>query len=226
MSSCALLDSRDFDNQMSDYLNNDTPMFRANDDFMVISGDTGRYSRTRNEIMKRTPARSQDEYERRYNDSLRGELTRLEAKLSDSEFYEFDRNRDDIGSISEQIYFLRLKPNERREYLSMRNIKRKRIYSTQNGMLARARSVSSIRNRPFQTLGTNRMSVDSPPVYFPKGDVVLGMTMEKVIESWGTPERRDIAGDPKYRNERWSFRKNGAVRHVYFEAGLVQGWGE
>ena len=186
---------------MSEYRMDEQPMFRANADFMVIAGDTGRYSRTQHEIQSRTPASGEDAYEHRYQESLRRELYKLEARLTDNEFNEFDRYRSDIGNTSEQIYFLRLNRMQKEEYLTIRNIKERKV------------TKSNIALRPERG-------------YVATNDVVLGMPMEKVLENWGTPYRRDIAGQVGENNERWAFRKNGVTKYVFFEDGIVQGWGE
>lgn len=204
---CALFEHRDYFDQMSDFNFSDESLFRANDDFMVISGDTGRYHRNEAEILKRTPASGEDAYDSKFQMSLQRELTFLESKLTDDEYYEFDRVRDDIGSLSEQIYFLRLSQSQKNDYLVLKGIKE------------RKRNITRNKNSSRSILQGNETVAAS-------NDVTLGMTMEKVLSNWGTPERRDIAGNPKYRNERWAFRKNGKVRYVYFEDGQVNGWSD
>lgn len=216
-SSCAMFEHRDFERQMGEYqFQNNAPMFQAHEDFMVISGDTGRYSRTDREIRGRTPASGRTLYEQKYQDSLNRELSFLESKMTDDEYYQFDKIRGDIGGTSEQIYFLRLSERERRSYLKIRNlseqttqVERKPAYVNNNRYL----------RRPVVSATDQYMPVS-------KDDVSLGMSMERVMENWGNPERRDVAGDPKFRNERWAFRKNGSVKYIYFESGVVQGWSE
>lgn len=205
---CAMFEERDYFNQMNDFGLMDRPIFSANEDFMVISGDTGRYHRSSKQIWNRTPAKAEDIYERRYQDSLRRELRFLEAKLTDSEFYQFDRYRGDIGDISEQIYFLRLRAKERKEYLNMRNIASLKGNTTQRGAIPK------------------RISSERHQYQSSSNDIMVGMSMESVLANWGTPDRRDIAGKPSYRNERWAFRKNGVMKYIYFESGIVQGWTE
>tara|TARA_B100000749_G_scaffold28537_1_gene20061 strand:+ start:55647 stop:56303 length:657 start_codon:yes stop_codon:yes gene_type:complete len=63
-------------------------------------------------------------------------------------------------------------------------------------------------------------------------DVVLGMTMNAVKESWGDPDFVEVAGDKLYGNERWGYSKyvssesgyNKEQRIIIFEAGRVAGW--
>jgi hypothetical protein len=58
-------------------------------------------------------------------------------------------------------------------------------------------------------------------------DVVLGMTRQQVMTSWGQPQEREVAGRDGSGHERWTygskFSLNGA-RVVIFENGRVAGW--
>jgi hypothetical protein len=208
-SACSLLDRRDFSDEMDEYRYVE-PMFSAHKDFMVMSGDSGRDHRTGREIKTRTPASVEQRYEDMHSNSLRRELKHYEARLTEEEYYEFNRMKDKIGSVSEQIYYLRLNSRERQEYLQIRKIKE-----------------STARNsRGYDGHGPKRVAFHEIPRFVAKNDVSLGMQMDEVVGNWGTPERRDIAGDPKYKNERWAFRKNGKTKYIFFESGRVQGWSE
>lgn len=63
-------------------------------------------------------------------------------------------------------------------------------------------------------------------------DVVVGMSQEAVVQSWGDPDQVEIAGNPVYGNERWVYSRfvsaNGGYerqnRILYFEAGHLIGW--
>lgn len=55
-------------------------------------------------------------------------------------------------------------------------------------------------------------------------DIYLGMEKHDVVRLWGKPARVEVAGNPKIKNERWSFIEDGSVKQVYFESGKVQGW--
>lgn len=215
ISGCSLLEHRDYADEMDMYgFRDDTPLFKANEDFMVISGDTGRYSRNTSEILNRTPSGHSSSYEMNYYKSLEKERAFLETKLTDEEYYEYQKLRADLGGISEQIYYLRLSPRGKREYLEAKNINTRKV----SRHPAQASGEQAVRR--------NRNISAYNPVFTPKNDVTLGMTMSEVQASWGKPERVDIAGDPKYRNQRWAFRKNGRIKYVYFEAGVVNGWSE
>jgi hypothetical protein len=209
LSACSLLDHRDFSNEMDEYRYAE-PMFSAHQDFMVLSGDSGRDHRTNREIKTRTPASINERYEDMHSNSLRRELKHYEARLTEDEYYEFSNMKDEIGSVSEQIYYLRLNSRERQEYLQIRKIKE-----------------NSPRNsRGYDGYGPKRLAFHELPKRNVQNDVVLGMQMDEVVGNWGTPEKRDIAGDPKFKNERWAFRKNGRIKYIYFESGRVQGWSE
>lgn len=209
LSACSLLDRRDFSEEMGEYVY-DEPMFSAHRDFMVMSGDSGRYHRNSREIKSRTPASFKDRYDDMHSQSLNRELRHYEARLTENEYYEFSRMKDKIGSVSEQIYYLRLNERERREYLEIRKIK----------------EIPQRDSRGYHGHGPQRVAFHPTPTRKIKDDVTLGMEMDEVVGNWGTPEKRDIAGDPKFKNERWAFRKNGKIKYIYFESGRVQGWSE
>ena len=58
-------------------------------------------------------------------------------------------------------------------------------------------------------------------------DVVLGMTRQDVLQSWGHPAQREVAGRGGGGHERWVYGSryslNGS-RTVIFENGKVAGW--
>lgn len=194
LSSCAFLEHRDFESEMSDFRMDD-PMFIPNQDFAVVPGDSGMYHRSDDIISSRTPATAESRDRQIYNESLRRELRGLENRLTDSEYSDYIKYRNQIGGESERIYFLRLSKSERIDYLSSRGISVPRYY----------------------TVTENKMAAYS-------NEVVLGMQKNEVIRSWGQPVRREVSGDPRYENERWAFRRNGAVSYIYFSGGVVEGW--
>jgi hypothetical protein len=63
-------------------------------------------------------------------------------------------------------------------------------------------------------------------------DITVGMTRQAVRDSWGEPEAIEVAGNPLYGNERWSYSEqipstegfHSERRTVMFEAGRVIGW--
>ncbi len=65
-----------------------------------------------------------------------------------------------------------------------------------------------------------------------ENDISVGMTQKAVLESWGDPDRTEVAGNPVYGNERWKYSKyvssevgyRRETRYVYFENGVVSGW--
>ena len=54
--------------------------------------------------------------------------------------------------------------------------------------------------------------------------IQIGMSKTQVEQLWGRPVNIEVAGDPRYENERWSFYHQGKMNYVYFESGEVQGW--
>ena len=63
-------------------------------------------------------------------------------------------------------------------------------------------------------------------------DIILGMTPQHVLESWGDPDSKEVAGNSDYGNERWKYAKfipdsegfEKEIRVIYFEHGRVIGW--
>ena len=63
-------------------------------------------------------------------------------------------------------------------------------------------------------------------------DITIGMSKGAVVQSWGDPERKEVAGNPLYGNERWLYNKmvssvdgySKQTRIIYFEGGRVAGW--
>lgn len=208
-SSCSLLDHRDFSKQMDSYQENE-PMFKAHDDFMIISGDSGAWHRSEREIKERTPASFAQRQENLYQSGLKQELKHLEGRLNEEEFFEFDRQREHIGGTSEQIYFLRLPRVDREDYLIIKKIK----------------APSQRRSRGYRGNGAYRLALYEKPMLGVRDDVVLGMSKDDVLGQWGKPLKRNIAGSLDSGNERWAFRRNGKTKYIYFEEGRVQGWNE
>lgn len=208
--SCSLMERRDFSDQMDYDL--DEPMFRANQDFMVVPGDSGRGHRSMAEIQRRTPATQKNRADLTYRASLKGELINLENQLSDREYFQYSQYASKIGTVSERIYFLKLTPWDREEYLQLRRLK-DTSYS------------NSRPNRNYQSSPQRQIAghfVDSSA----GKDVRLGMGMSDVAANWGEPLRRDVAGQSEHQNERWTYRRNGQVKYIYFGGGKVEGWGD
>lgn len=58
-------------------------------------------------------------------------------------------------------------------------------------------------------------------------DVVLGMTRSQVLQSWGEPNMREVAGNGREGHERWRYGSRLSLtgeRIVIFENGRVAGW--
>jgi hypothetical protein len=59
-------------------------------------------------------------------------------------------------------------------------------------------------------------------------DVILGMTRQDVMASWGEPNQKEVAGRGRSGHERWTYGSRyslGESRTVIFENGKVAGWG-
>lgn len=169
--------------------------FVANRDFPTVSGDSGSAYRSRKDIRLRTPATAKNKEKYDYQNALQEELDRLEEQQNDRAFHHYLRFKEKMPTVSERIYFLRLN-----------NLRARDQYLFGKGLLGThgpgPEEREAIRNR----------------------DILLGMSKDSVVESWGRPMRVDVAGNPKYENERWAFHRAGRVHYIYFEGGRVQGW--
>ena len=121
LSSCSLMSSRDFENEMDEFRNDD-PMLIAGEDFQIASGDSGSTSRDYMTVLNRTPPTKKMKEDRKYMKSLRSELAELESELSDNEFQSYASISESLGDESEKIYFLGLTNDEKRSYLELKGL--------------------------------------------------------------------------------------------------------
>lgn len=104
---------------------------------------------------------------------------------------------------------------ERLQFLSLPNREARERF-------AKARGVASI-NRKISPQSLRAIE---------NTDIHKGMLKDAVIESWGEPDMREVAGDETYGNERWHYKKlvssdegyKQERRIIYFESGQVVGW--
>ena len=81
-----------------------------------------------------------------------------------------------------------------------------------------------IANDPNMALSPGRRS-------YKREGLMLGMSMNEVIDTWGRPHDIEVAGQSHLQNERWRYSttairdwKLRPERIVYFERGRVVGW--
>lgn len=195
-SSCSLmLPDRSFVEEME---REDEGFFTPGKDFPVVSGDTGKMGRSREEIQRRTPG---SERSRRYtaeSASLAEELRKKEEGMEEMEVETYLRDKKYLQTDSDKLYYLSLSDRDRASYIQTKQSDLEDELNQKQNMVER-RSIHS-------------------------SELFLGMEKSEVIEIWGKPARIEIAGNPKNQNERWSFVEDGNVRQVYFEGGRVHGW--
>ncbi|MBE2293987.1 MAG: DUF4124 domain-containing protein [Phycisphaerales bacterium] len=58
-----------------------------------------------------------------------------------------------------------------------------------------------------------------------KGQVRVGMTMEEVRRSWGSPDKKNTSFVAGHSHEQWVYRR-GSVQsqYLYFEDGMLTSW--
>jgi hypothetical protein len=187
---------------LSEMERDDSTMYTPNEDFPVMNGDTGTVGWGLNDYRRRTPASADDLRERRTTMSLKQELRALEGQQSEEQSELYEEHKHQLATTSERIYYLKLHPRERRDYLASRGFLKDSPLHYQDYQERSPASGFGLRNN---TLG-------------------IGMSKSDVINTWGRPTRVEVAGNPSYENERWAYKKNGATKYIYFESGSVQGW--
>ena len=175
-------------------------MFNPGRDFRVLSGDRHFAEEQREQINRFTPPTEYQSRQLSYTTGLEQELKQLEAKLNEAEHQQYELHVNALDTTSEKIYFLKLPTMEKREaYVSSK--------PTHTGV---RRDIASIWREPSSTQSFSSLKV--------------GMRKSDVERLWGRPSRIDMAGDPRYENERWLYYDGQAGRYIYFEQGLVGGW--
>jgi hypothetical protein len=194
LSSCMTLSHRDY---LAEMEHDDSTLFQAREDFPIVAGDTGEDWRSDENWKLRTPASESQIAEERYSRSLTMQLSKLENAQSEGARLHYEKFKPHLASESERIYFLSLRGRqEREEYLAARGI-------TETSMI----------KSHLSQLGRDI-----------NAELALGMSKSDIEESWGEPYDVEYAGNPNHENERWLYRKDGAVKYIYFEAGRVGGW--
>lgn len=182
---------------LSEMSHDDSTFFSPKEDFPVVAGDTGRDWMSESERRHRTPASEEDLSKDRATRALKSELRTLEGLQSEESLKFYEAHLKSLPTTSDRIYFLKLPPQERRDYLMSR------------GAIQETKSFIT----PYERMHAGRTN-----------DVFLGMNKQDVMASLGKPMRVEIAGNPRNENERWLYRLNGGQKYIYFESGKVEGW--
>lgn len=183
---------------LSEMEHDDSHYFNPREDFPVVAGDSGRDWMSDSERRERTPASEHDIAEDQTTRVLKNELRQLESLQTEENLEFYNTHKKALGSTSSRIYFLKLPASERKEYLMTR------------GIIGEPRSMASTVHERMSAIRHK--------------DILLGMSKQDVLTSWGKPERVDVAGNPRNENERWLYRMAQGPKYIYFESGEVQGW--
>ena len=196
--SCAfMMDHRTFIEQMN---NDNHSFFTPETDFPVVSGDSGQIAPNNSELRKRTPASKIEQTQDNYDLSLKEELMAQEAKLSNQDYQKYLADSKYLEHISEKLYYLNLPKDERSIY-----VRSKVPQGPVVGVRKKLSEMFVLKN------------IEQKEIY-------VGMEKDLVIDSLGRPGRVEVAGNPRYENERWAYVETNTVRFVYFEGGKVIGW--
>lgn len=194
----ALLEERSYINEMD---RDSDGFFVAGRDFPVMNGDSGEAFRSREEIKKRTPASKRSKALDDEKLSLENELRKKLADQDEEVLKNYNRDSQYLESDSERLYYLSMNGEERTNYINtkIQDMSDEEAFKQNSREFMKRRSVRS-------------------------QEIAEGMTKDDVINLWGKPTKIEVAGHPKFENERWSFAEGGQVKRIYFEAGKVQGW--
>jgi hypothetical protein len=169
--------------------------FSPQDDFPVMAGDSAKSWGFEDEQGSGRSSMGRERDRTTY--ALERELVGLEDSQSESNLAFYNLHKNKFNSTSEKIYFLKLPKGERTPYLISKGIIKQKKHQYNERIRAQA-----IRH----------------------ADVMMGMSKNDVVDSWGRPVRVEVAGNPSYENERWAYNVNGATKYIYFESGKVGGW--
>ncbi len=146
-------------------------------------------------------------------------LSEIEKKYLERHLYVKKLESNLIGEEERKLYF-KLKPylnsqSEQIQFLKIEGLDAKKNW-------AHNRSIFE-RNSNF-TPEIENLIADK--------DITLRMPQSAVIASWGEPKLREIAGNPLYQNEKWTYSvqvptETGYItetRILYFESGRIIGW--
>ncbi len=172
-------------------------IFIPGNDYFLMNGDDTPPAKTIDELQQNAPSLSKKNSNQKWEyRTLNQELQELEEQLTDHEYNHYQKHKNKLPRLSDKIYFLKLKGlRAKDEYLYRKG-------HVEDFLQNSPQEMQAIRDR----------------------EIVLGMTKQNVIESWGQPVKVDFAGDPRHENERWAFFYYGKIRYVYFENGRVRGW--
>jgi hypothetical protein len=124
------------------------------------------------------------------------------------------KNQREIEHYSKLLPWFK-SDQERLDYLRLGNLGDKQQWALDKKMWGRSQN-------PNETMKTMIIT----------GDIAIGMPMDFVLKSWGTPQGRETSGHPLFKNEKWKYLKQISTREgykqekrlVYFEGGRVVGW--
>ncbi len=206
LTSCAhMLQSRTFIDEMD--ADSDS-YYQPGEDFAVVSGDEGKVYRTREDVLKRTPASALEKSTNMQEKSLYEELYRLESNMDYKELSDYEEFKEAYPDVSSRIYFLNLPPEDRRLYL--RSLQGNANYA----------DVPSKPQEGGNSIGYRGIASQEDR------ELNLGMSKDQVYQILGEPTRIEYAGNPQNENEKWLFYKNGGSKRVQviFDSGVVNGW--
>lgn len=189
--------NRSYLNEMEE---KETAFFKPGEQFGTVAGDDAMPTYTKEQMYKRTPDKEKIFPEMSEKERIAAELRNKVANMSEEQQMWFSQNEKLFSSDSQKVYFLNLNQDEQAQYLN--NLGQSYIKS------------DAYRNPASYFSDSKRAN----------GSISLGMDKASVIQMWGQPTRVEVAGNPRYENERWIFNEGGNSKYIYFASGKVEGW--
>ncbi len=193
-----MFSARSFQDEME---RNSENFWSPNDDFPVVSGDSGSTHRTRREVYARTPGSVNVAAKEQQTLKLEEEIEAKIDQLSEEERGEYKSSEKYLENNSEKAYYLSLSKYKRWSYVAEKKGKQ-------------------LGTQEYSTLDYLQIRQTQ------NGRLDLGMSKDEVLSKLGRPGQIDVAGDPRNENERWSFNQGKFRKYIYFESGKVQGWSQ
>ncbi len=175
--------------------------FVAGRDFPVTNGDTGEAFYSRDEVQARTPLNKRQLKKKKELNSIESELRQKLNNLSEEEAVVYSKAEKYLPSDSEKLYYLSMNGADRDTYIKTK------IDEKNDDDILHKNSREFLRRRSVRT-----------------EEIFPGMTKDDVVNLWGKPTKVEVAGHPKFQNERWAFVEGDAVKYIFFESGVVNGW--
>jgi hypothetical protein len=217
VSCSSILPSRSYSDIMEE---TEEPFWKPGNDFPIVAGDSGKVGLSMDELQERSPENPKAAFYRTEEQYAARELRYLESTLTEERLKDYQQVDSLLGTTERKLYYLKLSDEEKESYIG---VLRNGTYGTSGGRFPASKTMATDYPSFEEQRDTFKSHlIDAVKSY--RGDVYLGMKKEEVLDQWGQPDMVEVAGNPKFENERWTFRSKQGVSILFFESGKVRGW--